>query len=285
MTDIGSNVADMPPDAATVSRKSGSSFYAAMRILPPAQRAAMYEIYAFCRAVDDLADEPGPLDLRQLGMARWRSTLARIYAGETPHRDQAGLAAAIHSFGLLQADFVAVIDGMEMDLVEDIQAPPFAKLDLYCDRVASAVGRLAVRVFGVPEAEGPALAHHLGRAFQFTNILRDVDEDAAIQRLYLAQEDLAAAGIATTNPDVVVASSALGAACAPLVRRAQDHFAEGRRIMARCPRRSVKAPRIMADVYGSILDGVIARGFAPPRLRVKPPRRRILLALLKYGLV
>ena len=283
MAEGTSTLAGLPSDAATVSRKSGSSFYAAMRILPVPQRAAMYEIYAFCRAVDDLADEPGPLDLRQLGMARWRGTLAHIYTGEPAPASQRGLAAAIHGFDLQQADFLAVIDGMEMDLLEDIQAPPFAKLDLYCDRVASAVGRLAVRVFGVPLADGPPLAHHLGRAFQFTNILRDIDEDAAIGRLYLAREDLLAAGIEASDPVAVAASPALGAACAPLVRRAQDHFAEGNRIMARCSRRSVKAPRIMAEVYGSILDGVIARGFAPPRARVRTPRRRILLAVLKYG--
>lgn len=271
-------------DAAIVSRRSGSSFYAAMRILPAPQRAAMYEIYAFCRAVDDLADEPGPLDLRQVGMARWRGTLARIYAGEDIPSLR-GLVTAIRSFDLQQADFVAVIDGMEMDLLEDIQAPPFATLDLYCDRVASAVGRLAVRVFGVPASEGPSLAHHLGRAFQFTNILRDIDEDAGIGRLYLAREDLQGAGITATDPRTVVAAPALGAACAPLVQRAQGHFAEGRRIMARCSRRSVKAPRIMADVYGAILESVVARGFAPPRTRARAPRRRILFALLKYGIL
>ena len=287
MADTASRLADddARADAATVSRRSGSSFYAAMRVLPAPQRAAMYEVYAFCRAVDDIADEPGPLDARTAAMARWRQTLARIYAGESVPTALAGLAVAIHTFGLEHADFGAVIDGMEMDLLEDIQAPPFDTLDLYCDRVASAVGRLAVRIFGVPAAEGPALAHHLGRAFQFTNILRDVDEDAAMNRLYLPREDLVGAGIASRHPATVAASPALAAACAPLLRRASDHFAEGWRIMARCPRGRVKAPRIMADVYGAILEGLRARGFAPPRPRVRTPRRRVLLALLKYALI
>ena len=107
-----------------------------------------------------------------------------------------GLGEAVHAFGLRREDFCAVIDGMEMDVETDIRAPDLATLDLYCDRVASAVGRLSARAFGMPEAEGISLAHHLGRALQLTNILRDLDEDAAIGRLYLPREDLCAAGIA-----------------------------------------------------------------------------------------
>ncbi len=106
----------------------------------------------------------------------------------------------MRDFGLRREDFLAVIDGMEMDVVDDIRAPDFATLDLYCDRVASAVGRLSVRVFGMEEQDGIALAHHLGRALQLTNILRDLDEDAAIGRLYLPREALREAGITATDP-------------------------------------------------------------------------------------
>ena len=270
--------------AAAATRKSGTSFYAAMRILPRPQRAAMFEIYAFCRAVDDIADDGGPRPERSAALEGWRADIDTLYAGQ-PARRLEGLAAAVRAFGLQRDDFRAVIDGMEMDVVADIQAPDFDTLDLYCDRVASAVGRLSVRIFGVPPAEGPPLAHHLGRALQLTNILRDLDEDAAIGRLYLPRESLLAAGIAETAPEPVLAHPALGAACAPLLSRADVHFAEANLIMARCPRASVRAPRIMAAAYRPILKGLVARGFAPPRERVRVARGRLLLAALQYGFV
>ena len=169
-----------------------------MRILPREQRDAMYAVYAFCRAVDDVADDRvGSRSERRAELDRWRADIAALYAGNAPAR-VADLAEPVRRFELDQADFLAIIDGMQMDVDEDIRAPDLAKLDLYCDRVASAVGRLSVRIFGVPRELGPKLAHHLGRALQLTNILRDLDEDAEIGRLYLPREKLAAAGI-TSN--------------------------------------------------------------------------------------
>ncbi len=176
-----------PAEGADADRAKArsSSFYVAMRILPAAQREAMFAIYAFCRDVDDVADEPGPRDERLAELANWRNDIAALYRGQTTHRTR-GLAVPVKQFGLKQEDFIAVIDGMEMDLEGEMLAPDAAKLDLYCDRVASAVGRLSVRVFGMPDADGVSLAYHLGRALQLTNILRDIDEDAEIGRLYLA---------------------------------------------------------------------------------------------------
>jgi len=173
-------------DQGAIEQKvSGSSFYAGMRILPKAERSAMFAIYGFCRAVDDIVDEPGgePAE-RKVELDAWRSDVEHLYAGEAPGK-MGFLAADIRRFGLAKADFLAVIDGMQMDLDQDIRAPDAAMLDLYCDRVASAVGRLSVKVFGMDEAPGLELAHHLGRALQLTNILRDLDEDASIGRLYL----------------------------------------------------------------------------------------------------
>lgn len=263
----------------------GSSFNAAMRILPRPRREAMFEIYAFCRAVDDIADEEGPRPARQLALAQWRRDIGALYAGGNAPDRLRGLAKAIETFSLRREDFLAVIDGMEMDIMEDIRAPDFAKLDLYCDRVASAVGRLSARAFGMPEAEGKGLAHHLGRALQITNILRDLDEDASIGRLYLPREDLRAAGISSTEPCAVLAHPAIASVCAPSLARAKAHFIEAARIMASCPRASVRAPRIMADVYQTILARLEERGFAPPRPRIRTPRHRILWAILCYGLI
>jgi phytoene synthase len=259
-----------------------------MRMLPRQRREAMYEIYSFCRAVDDIADDGGPREPRLAALDAWRADLAALFAGSRPPVGLDGLFRAIEAFGLRQRDFLAVIDGMEMDVRADIVAPDLATLDLYCDRVASAVGRLSVRVFGMPEAEGEALAHHLGRAFQLTNILRDLDEDAAIGRLYLPREALDAADIVATTPEKIqkiLASPALAQACAPVIWRAKQHFAAAQEIMAQCPRASVKAPRIMAEVYSSILARVEARGFAPPRSRIQTSRAKVVLAVLRYGFV
>ena len=184
----------LEPVAASASygtTASGSSFYAAMRILPREQREAMFRIYSFCRKVDDIADSDGPRPERLEALQQWRDDIDALYQGHPPPRLQ-DYAASVRRFGLKREDFLAIIDGMEMDVPQDIRAPDLATLDLYCDRVASAVGRLSVRVFGLPEADGILLAHHLGRALQLTNILRDIDEDAAIGRLYLPSEGIAA---------------------------------------------------------------------------------------------
>ncbi len=261
-------------------RASRSSFYTGMRILPRAQREAMFEIYSFCRAVDDIADDPGPRDERSVALERWRSDIATLYGGlAAPHL--LGLAEAIRNFDLAHGDFLAVIAGMEMDVVADIRAPDGATLDLYCDRVACAVGRLSVRVFGLERDAGLALAHHLGRALQLTNILRDLDEDAAIGRLYLPREALRDAGIIGTDPAAVLANPMLGEACNAIVALAKGEFEQARAIMAQCPRRAVRAPRIMAEAYRLILDQLIARGFAPPRVPVHLPRAKILLIVLR----
>ena len=138
-------------------RASGSSFYRAMRMLPKPQREAMFEIYSFCRAVDDIADEPGPRDARMMQLQKWRDDLAALYAGN-PVPGLGGLARAVKEFDLRLPDFIAIIDGMEMDVVADIRAPDEATLDLYCDRVASAVGRLSVRARKVGYTPGMVLA-------------------------------------------------------------------------------------------------------------------------------
>lgn len=271
-----------PQSETVAARASGSSFYLAMRILPREQRQAMYEIYSFCRAVDDIADSDGPRPPRREQLAQWRRDIDALYRGETvPGRE--GLATAIAQFGLRRKDFLAVIDGMEMDTVEDIRAPDFDTLDLYCDRVASAVGRLSVRVFGMEEGDGIKLAHHLGRALQLTNILRDVDEDAGMGRLYLPREALVAAGIHSTEPAAVLADPALGQACEAVVARARQHYAEADAVMARTPRRLVRAPRIMGEAYRRVLDHLVARGWTAPRNRVHVSRYHLLKVALRHA--
>ena len=269
---------------AAAERASGSSFYNAMRILPRAQRAAMFEIYSFCRQVDDIADASGPRDARREQLERWRADIDALYGG-SPSASAQGLVLPVREFGLRREDFHAIIDGMEMDVVADVRAPDEATLDLYCDRVASAVGRLSVRVFGMEERSGLELAHHLGRALQLTNILRDLDEDAAVGRLYLPAQALRAAGICATDPLPVLASPAVGGVCADIVGRARGHFALADAIMTRSPRRTVRAPRIMAEAYLAILDRLVERGWSCPRSPIRLPRARLLWIIMRHAFI
>jgi phytoene/squalene synthetase len=137
----------------------------------------------------------------------------------------------------------------------------------------------------VPNDDGIELSHHLGRALQLTNILRDVDEDADIGRLYLPRDYLAAAGIHGDDPCTVLAHPNLGEACAPLIGRAREHFRRAGAIMDRQPRATVKAPRIMAEAYAPMLDKLQQRGFSAPRERVRINRLHLIGAVIRYGII
>ena len=173
---------------------------------------------------------------------------------------------------------------MDMDVAEDIRAPDLATLDLYCDRVASAVGRLSTKVFGMEDGPGFDLAHHLGRALQLTNILRDLDEDAAIGRLYLPREHLLAAGIASEHPATVLADPRIDAACRATARLAHEHYRKAEGIMQARPKGRMRTPRLMGAVYAEILRRMEDQGWAPPRVRISLPKSRLLTILLRHGL-
>ena len=270
---------------AVEAKASGSSFYAAMRLLPRAEREAMFAVYAFCRAVDDVADEPGPSpDERRAELGAWRDDVAALFAGTPPTRI-AYLAEPVRRFGLKPEDFLAIIDGMEMDVDGPIIAPPYDELDLYCDRVASAVGRLSVKIFGMPDEPGARLARHLGRALQLTNILRDLDEDAGMGRLYLPAEALADAGITSRDPAEVIADPAVDLACRWVAARAHEQYELAQAVLKERPAGRIRSPRLMLEVYRRILAETEQVGWAPPRTRVSLPRTQLLWIVLRHGLV
>ena len=273
------------PEIRAIEHKaSGSSFYTAMRLMPKAEREAMFAIYAFCRAVDDIADdEHGGRAERRAELGRWRADIDSLYAGSAPPRTRF-LTEALTHYHLRKDDFLTVIDGMEMDVHEDIRAPDLATLDLYCDRVASAVGRLSVRVFGMDEEPGKALAHHLGRALQLTNILRDLDEDASLGRLYLPRELLDEAGIASREPSEVIGNPAVDGACRGVAKIAWQHYGEANRILRSHPAGRLRAPRLMSEVYSRILAKMESLGWEPPRQRARINKGALLLILLRHGL-
>jgi presqualene diphosphate synthase len=255
-----------------------------MRILPREQREAMFQIYSFCRQVDDIADSHGPREERLAALQNWRDDIDALYRGQPPAR-LSDYVASVKRFDLQRADFLAIVDGMEMDVPQDIRAPDLATLDLYCDRVASAVGRLSVRVFGLPQEDGILLAHHLGRALQLTNILRDIDEDAALGRLYLPREALLHAGITSDDPAVVAADRALPKVCAGIVARARTTRREFRAITSSAFSKCVRAPRIMERYYSAILELLVRRGFAAPRAPVRLNKLAKLAIVFRYAFI
>jgi phytoene synthase len=274
------------PEIQAIERKAqGSSFYAAMKLMAKPEREAMFAIYAFCRAVDDIADDGiGTREERHALLDGWRADLESLYAGGTAAR-AAFLAETVKRYGLRKEDFLTVIDGMDMDVAQDIVAPPLATLDLYCERVASAVGRLSIKVFGMEEVPGFELAHHLGRALQLTNILRDLDEDARMGRLYLPREYLHAAGIDATEPLVAISNPAIDAACRPVAKLAHGHYELANRILRARPKGRLRAPKLMAAVYSEILREMEKVGWAPPRQRVRLSKPRLARIVLAHGLI
>jgi phytoene synthase len=274
------------PAAKAVQKKaSTSSFYIAMRLMPAEERDAMFAIYAFCRKVDDIADDGlGTRAERHEKLEQWRSDLRGLYAGTVAPQVRF-LAPAVARYGLRLQDFLSVLDGMDMDVAEDIVAPSLDTLDIYCDRVASAVGRLSIKVFGMEEEPGFDLAHHLGRALQLTNILRDIDEDAAMGRLYLPREYLEELDCCRQmDPLAIITRPQIDAVCRQVAKLAHQHYDQANRVLAARPKGRIKTPRLMGAVYSEILTATEAQGFAPPRRRVSLPKSRLLSLVLRQGL-
>ncbi len=169
---------------------SGSSFYYSFRFLTPERRRAITAFYAFCREVDDIADECRDAALARTKLAWWRDEVARLYTGTPTHPVMLALREAVEPFHLPQEAFEQIIEGMEMDL-ERVRYADFAALRLYCHRVAGVVGEVAAQIFGIDDRATLKYANKLGLAFQLTNILRDVGEDARRNRIYLPREELA----------------------------------------------------------------------------------------------
>jgi squalene synthase HpnD len=270
-------------DIAAKVQASGTSFYSAMRLLPVARRNAMYAIYAFCREVDDIADEGGTLEEKRIGLEEWRGEIERLFAGNPTKPVAQALVGPTRDYGLRKQDFFAVIDGMEMDAEREIVAPDLATLDLYCDRVASAVGHLSVRAFGCSEPEADTVAHHLGRALQLTNILRDLAEDADRGRLYLPKELLEHNGIACADPKAVLVHPKLRKVCRDVASIALDHFTKARAAMDRCAKRPMRPAAIMGAVYRAILQRLVAADWKHLDQPVKLPKWQKLWLAFRYG--
>jgi len=251
--------------------KSRTSFRAGMAILPKDRREAMYALYAFCREVDDIADDGPTPEIRQIELQKWRERISNLFKGKVSNTITATLAPAVKKFTLVEKDFQDIIDGMAMDAGTPIVAPDMKTLDLYCDRVASAVGRVSVRIFGDASEDAMKVSFHLGRAFQLTNILRDLGEDAQRGRLYLPIELLSKNGVTANTPAQVLRDPQLPAVCRELATVARGHFFAADLAMKDCLRSAMRPARIMRSYYRAIFDRLVALDWKNPAKRVRLP--------------
>ena len=237
--------------------QSGSSFYYSFLFLPPERRRAITALYAFCREVDDAVDETDdPADARNR-LDEWRREVAATYAGTPRHPVGQALRPVVTAFALQESQLQDVIDGMAMDLERDRYAD-FDDLFVYCHRVAGVVGLMSAEIFGVTVPQTRDFAHSLGIAFQLTNIIRDVGEDARRGRIYLPQDELQRHGV--TSEALLRGERSAG--FEPLLRsqvaRARDWYARAFAALPDVDRRAQRPGLIMAAVYQALLDKIEA---------------------------
>ena len=266
-------------------KRSKTSFFWAMRLLPEAKRNAMYAVYAFCREVDDIADEPGDEAEKRLRLGEWRQEIENIFAGQGRFPVAQALAGAAAGFGLDKEDCLAIVDGMEMDAGNAVRIADREELNLYCDRVACAVGRLSVRVFGIGGEDGDRLARSLGQALQVTNILRDLHEDAMLNRLYLPADRLRARGITELEPMAVLDHPALPKVCDELAELASRRFQEAATILALCDRRQIRPALMMMVAYRRIFQRLQQRGWKSNAQPIKLSLIDKIWIVLRHGIV
>ena len=252
----------MTPDQYCESKaaKSGSSFYYSFRLLPPERRRAITALYAFCREVDDVVDEVHDPGVARAKLAWWRTEVAAVYEGAPQHPVAQALVPVVRAYRLPREHFDAVIDGMAMDLAQQRYAD-FADLERYCHRVAGVVGLMSAEIFGYEEASTAGFARDLGIAFQLTNIVRDVGEDARRGRIYLPQEDLARFGVSASAVLRAREEPGFRELMAFEVERARAWYDRAMGQLAPRDRKAQRASLAMAAIYRALLDEIARDGY------------------------
>ena len=261
--------ADPKRYVAEVTRASGSSFFLPMMMLPGEKREAMLALYAFCRETDDVADEiEDPAQSRAL-IEAWRGEVRALYRGAPRHPVTRALAGPVERFGLAERRFMEILEGFEMDGGGAMVRPTMAQLERYCHCVAGCVGLLSVEIFEYRARSIPTFARHLGQAFQLTNILRDVAEDARRGRIYLPQELLERHGLAGIKPDAITRTPGVEQVCRSVGGIARRHFGAASDALPRSERRAMRPAILMRSVYEAYLDRIERAGFPVAGRRIR----------------
>ena len=253
----------MTPDQYCQERaaKSGSSFYYSFLFLPAERRRAIIALYAFCREVDDVVDECSDADVARTKLAWWRKEIGDVFedTGTAQHPVSQALVRVVRQFNLPRRHFEEIIDGMEMDLSYN-RYPDFPTLQSYCYRVAGAVGLMAARIFGYRDPSTLTYAENLGTAFQLTNIIRDVGEDARRNRVYLPQDELSRFGISATDVAHLRETDAFRKLIEFQIDRAQDFYNRAFAILPAADRKLQRPGLVMAAIYRTLLQEIRADG-------------------------
>ena len=258
--------------------KSGSSFYYSFLFLPPPRRRAITALYAFCREVDDIVDEVSDAGLARTKLAWWRTEVADLFAGHPHHPVTRALQPHVAEYGLDAGRMNEIIDGMEMDLTRHRYAD-FESLRLYCHRVAGVVGQLSASIFGYRDPRTLEYAESLGIAFQLTNIIRDVGEDARRGRVYLPADDLAKFGLAADDILRLQGGEPFERLMEFETRRAEGYYDEAFAKLPAVDRRDQRAGLIMAAIYRTLLREIRRDRYAVLQQRIAlTPLRKLWIA-------
>jgi phytoene synthase len=262
---------------ADITRRASSNFYYAFMLLPLERRRALYAVYAFCRFVDDIADDESIANPAEL-LARWREELCNVYAGTPTRPVSRALADNVARFDIPQRYFDEVIDGVEMDLSRR-RYDTFDQLVLYCRRVASAVGLICIEIFGYSNPATRVYAEKLGLAFQLTNIIRDLREDAQRGRIYLPLEDLHRFGVAESDLLDGLYNERFRAMMAFEAKRARDLYDEAEAALPPEDRAAMLSAEAMRLIYSALLEQIVRSHFKvfDRRHRLSTPRKLYLV--------
>ncbi|MGB9149203.1 MAG: presqualene diphosphate synthase HpnD [Burkholderiales bacterium] len=270
----------MTPDeyAEQKAAQSGSSFYYSFLFLPPDKRRAITAFYAFCREVDDVVDETGDVSIARTKLAWWRTEVVDIFEGRPQHPVGKALQPVVAQFAIPQEKLHEIIDGMEMDLTHHRYAD-FKSLQLYCYRVASVVGQVSAMIFGFTDRKTLDYAHDLGMAFQLTNIIRDVGEDARRDRVYLPQDELAQFNLQTSDILNAKYSDDFRELMQLQTDRAKKYYAQAFAALPQADRKTQRPGLIMASIYRTLLDEIEKKQFQVLHQRISlTPLRKLWLA-------
>ena len=273
-------IVSMTPDeyCQNLTSKSGSSFYYSFMFLPELKRRAITALYAFCREVDDVVDECKDKNIAQAKLNWWREEISHLYSGTPQHPVTQSLLPLLKEFNLAEKHFIEIIDGMEMDL-NITRYENFKDLSLYCYRAASVVGLLSAEIFGFKNTQTLAYAHDLGMAFQLTNILRDVREDAERGRVYIPLDELKKFNVSVNNLTEAVTSDAVKSLFNYQADRATKYYTKAFKLLPEEDRFNQRTGLIMAEIYQCILSEIKHDDFRVLEHKIKlTPLRKLWLA-------
>ena len=270
----------MSPDAYCQEKaaQSGSSFYYSFLFLPPPRRAAITALYAFCREIDDTVDEIEDHSVAAARLTWWRGELKQLYAGAPTHPVTRALQPHLATYDIREQHLAEIIDGMEMDL-HQTRYLDFPGLARYCHLVAGVVGLLAARIFGATQDATLQYAERLGLAFQLTNIIRDVGEDARMGRIYLPMDELRRFEVPAAEILKGQYSERFTALMRFQAERARRAYDEAFALLPEADRRNQRAGLIMAGIYGTLLREIEASNFQVLHQRITlTPLRKLWIA-------